>query len=112
MKGGGEMKRNVAICILLSIMTCGLYSFYWIYCLHQEVHSLDKQEHSSAGMALLLMFLTCGIYLFYWMYQQGKIIDRLKGIQSSQAMVYMVLSIFGLSLVSLAIMQADVNQLV
>lgn len=101
-------QRNVALCIVLTIVTCGLYSLYWMYCLHQDVSTLSNTQ-TSAGKAILLMLLTCGIYMFFWMYQQGKLIEQKR--HGSQAVVYLILSIFGLSLVSLAIMQSDVNQL-
>ena len=101
-------QRSVALCVVLTIVTCGLYGLYWMYCLHQDVCTLSETK-SSAGMAIVLMLLTCGIYMFFWMYQQGKIIEQRR--HGSQAIVYLILSIFGLSLVSLAIMQSDVNQL-
>lgn len=103
-------QRSVGLCILLSFVTCGLYGLYWMCCLHKDVSKLAKKP-SSAGKMMLLTLVTFGIYMFYWMYKQGKTIDQIRQVNGSQAIVYLLLSLFGLSLIALAIMQSDVNQL-
>lgn len=50
-------QRSVALCVVLTIVTCGLYGLYWMYCLHQDVCTLSETK-SSAGMAIVLMLLT------------------------------------------------------
>ena len=33
-------KRSIATCIVLSIVTLGIYMFYWMYKLHVETHAV------------------------------------------------------------------------
>ena len=30
-----KQNRSVAMCIVLSLVTCGIYALYWMYCIHQ-----------------------------------------------------------------------------
>ena len=29
-------QRNIAVCIILSIVTCGIYGIYWLICLNDD----------------------------------------------------------------------------
>lgn len=109
-------QRNIAVCIILSIVTCGIYGIYWFYQMTQEVASTNNKEYTtSGGMAILLTLVTCGIYSLYWNYKMGKALDdinmgRGRGTQN-RAGVYLLLSIFGLSIVSWALIQSELNTL-
>lgn len=108
--------KNLALCIILSLVTCGIYGYYWLYCLTEDVNTLSGQQGTSGGMVILLSIVTCGIYLWFWLYKQGTAIDQIKtsrGIPSSNsAILYLVLAIVGLSIVSYALMQNEINNLV
>ena len=69
----------------------------------------------SGGMVVLLSIVTCGIYQMIWMYKQGETIDRVKQsigrYSSNTAIIYLVLSIFGLNIVSMALLQDELNKL-
>lgn len=54
-------KRNIGLAILLSIVTCGVYLFYWSYKIYQETRLLSGDTSGSAGIDLLLSIVTCGI---------------------------------------------------
>ena len=109
-------QRNIVTCIILSVVTCGIYGLYWFVCLNNDVNTLNEQPGTAGGTALLLTIVTCGIYGLYWMYQQGTKIDAIKakrGIQSSNtAILYLVLSIIGLGIVSEAMMQNEINKMI
>ena len=108
-------QRNVAVCIILSIVTLGIYSIYWFICLTNETNEASGTDGTSGGMALLFTLITCGINSFYWMYKQGEKLDMAKtdrGIASSSSgILYLILSIFGLGIVSYALMQDSLNKL-
>lgn len=108
-------KRSVAVCIILSIVTCGIYGIYWFICLNNDTNTASNTFGTSGGVAFLLTLVTCGIYGFYWAYKQGEKIDAAKasrGIPTSNSgIVYLLLSIFGLSIVAWALMQNELNQL-
>ncbi len=66
--------RSLIAYILLSIITCNIYSFYFIYALARDTNVVCAGDGSkTAGMLklMLLSALTCGIYGFYWYYSLG-----------------------------------------
>lgn len=69
-------------------------------------------KQRSVGIAILLSIITCGIYGIYWLImlneakmQRGIMVD------SSASVLYLILSIFGLSIVSYALMQSELNKM-
>lgn len=69
-----ESNRSLVKYILLTIVTCGIYSFYFIYKMAQDVNIMCEGDHEeTAGLAkfLLLSFVTCGIYAYIWYYKLG-----------------------------------------
>lgn len=115
--GGGPIEqRNIALCIILSIVTCGIYGLYWIYKLTEDVNKLKGDPNAtSGGIVILLGIVTCGIYMWYWLYKQGDNLDQIKASRglpsSSSGLLYLILAIVGLSIVSYALMQNELNQL-
>ena len=43
-------RRNIALCIVLSIVTCGIYGLYWLLCLAEDV--LHRWYNDSEGRVL------------------------------------------------------------
>ena len=113
---GVVKQRNIAVAIILSIVTCGIYGIYWTICLVNEVNCLcDEPESTSGAVVFLLSLVTCGIYMFIWLYRVGERLDRVKqtlGLPTSNSgVLYCLLAVFGLSVVSYGILQDDVNKL-
>lgn len=72
-------QRNIAVCIILSIVTCGIYGLYWLVCLTNDTNTAaGTTDGTSGGMVLLLTIVTCNIYSLYWGYKQGEKIDIAK----------------------------------
>ena len=65
-------QRNIALCIILSIITCGIYGLYWFVCLTNDTNAAADTEGTSGGVALILTIITCNIYGLYWAYKQGE----------------------------------------
>lgn len=110
------VKRNIAVCIILSIVTCGIYGLYWLVCLANDTNIVSGERNgTSGGMVLLFSIITCGIYLFYFMYKQGVKLEAAKGnpgeSASGSGILYLVLAFFGLAIVSYALMQDELNKL-
>lgn len=110
-------KRGVALAIILSIITCGIYTIYWFIKLNDEINQLDGDANSvSGGVAFLLTLVTCGIYGLYWMYKMGDKLDNIhlrKGFPTqSRGIVYLILSLFGFNIVSYALMQDSLNKVI
>ena len=106
-------KRNIGVCILLSIITLGIYGIYWLYLLVKNTRSIQKDTNDCTGEMLCLIFLP--FYSLYWWYTRGEKVKQ--GFSEhnytsiGNGVIYLILSIFGLSIVSMAIMQSDFNSL-
>ncbi len=66
--------RNIFVYIFLAILTCGFYSYYFIYAMALDANTLcsgDGKKTPGLIKFLLLSVLTCGIYSIYWEYSLG-----------------------------------------
>ena len=105
-------KRNVAMAIVLSIVTCGIYSLYWFIKLTDEMNFVTgTQQDTSGGVALLLTIVTCGIYGYYWAWKQGDKLDKYYGTHGSRGVLYLILNFIGLGIVSYALIQDEINKM-
>lgn len=105
-------RRNIALCIIFSIITCGIYTMYWLVKINNEGKELaDQKEFTSGGLVLLFTIITCGIYGIYWGYKAGEMTDKMKGNPyGSTNILFLILSIFGLDIINYAIMQDAINK--
>ena len=105
--------RSVGMCVVLSIITCGIYGIYWYYCLNEDINEVTGRPGTSGGMVILFTLLSCGIYSIYWCYKMGEKLDAARAEQGtptgSLSILYLVLSIFGRDIVAWALMQNEVN---
>jgi len=105
--------RNVGIVILLSLITCGLYTLYWMFEITDEISYLSGDTSFTGGKVLLFTLITCGIYTFFWYYIVGSklmIAQRNHNrMVKDNSIIYLLLAIFGLGIISNAIIQNEVN---
>ena len=67
-------QRSLATFILLSIITCGIYSIFFWYSYTEDINKVcagDGNESPSYIVVLLLSIITCNIYMYYWYYKQA-----------------------------------------
>jgi polar amino acid transport system ATP-binding protein len=106
-------KRNIGISILLSFVTFGIYFIYWEYLLVKNIRTLKNDTSSCTGEMLCLVLVP--FYNLYWWYTRGKFVkDEFAANGASSAgneITYLLLGIFGLAIISMAIMQNDFNSL-
>lgn len=107
-------EKNLALCIILSIVTCGIYMYYWIVCLTDDTNAIAGEPEDTSGvMALVLTIVTCGIYSLYWAYKRGEKIDKAHQLNGQAAsnggVLYLILYIFG-GIIALALIQNEVNK--
>lgn len=74
--GYGPVKNDRSLIgwLLLSIVTCGIYSYYFLYCLARDINVMCQDDGDfTPGLAafILLSFVTCGFYAYYWYYKIG-----------------------------------------
>lgn len=107
---GNVKKRSIAICVILSFITCGLYFIYWQLKLNTEINYLSGEEHAaSSGVVFLLSLFTCGLYSIYWAYKMGERSDVIYGSNRSYHILFLILQICGLPLISAILMQDTIN---
>lgn len=66
--------RGLLSYILLSIITCGIYSYYFLYKMAHDVNiACEGDGENTSGLVafILLSFITCGIYAWVWYYKLG-----------------------------------------
>ena len=103
-------QRNIALCVILSFITCGIYTLYWFVTMTDDMNYLaGDTKTSSGGMALVLTIVTCGIYGWYWAYKMGEKTDFIKGVSGSTSIVYIILQLCGLGIVNYCLIQDTIN---
>lgn len=108
--------RSIPLCIILSIVTCGIYSLYWFVVMTDDANRLSQSHNQPSGItALLLTIITCNIYGIYWAYKMGEKLDiayAQNGLPTQNlAMVYLILELF-IPIVGWALMQNTINTLI
>ena len=96
-------------------MTCGICGIVWLYFLVEDVKTLTGDtEGMNGALVIILGIVTCNIFLLYWFYKAGQAIDdvavREGKAAGSRGILYLILAFFGLSIVSCALMQNELNQ--
>jgi hypothetical protein len=107
-------RRDIAACIIFSLITCGIYSIYWFICLADDVNTVSNEQDTSGGMVFLLTLLTCGIYGFYWAYRCGEKLDKAKqmhGINAGNGGAFYLLILLFAGIISYAVIQHEINKL-
>ena len=110
-------ERNIAISIILTIITCGIYGIYWFIVLTDDVKQLSQDDDAaSGGIAFILTLITCGIYGIYWAYKMGKLIEKAqnnKGLPAKDnSVLYLVLEIIGFGIINYALIQNELNAMI
>lgn len=103
-------ERNIVTCILLSLVTCGFYSIYWIIMLAREAVSVkDPADNGLLEIVLMLFLPFLGIFMAEKKFAEG---CAARGIaHSDNSILYLVLGLFGLGIVSMCMLQNDLNKL-
>ena len=71
--------RSLVVSILLTIITVGIYYFYFIYRLAKDTNIAcadDGMNTRGLALYLVLSIITCGIYSLYWEYT---LMERIAG---------------------------------
>lgn len=66
--------RSIAFYIILSVITCGIYGYYFLYTMARDTNVAcagDGENTPGLAQLILLSIVTCGIYAYYWDYKIG-----------------------------------------
>lgn len=105
-----EHVKNIALCVVLSLVTCGIYNLYWQSQQIATVNELLLEDRYDFWRWLLFCVLTCGLYHVYHEYRMSEDLARICGRpEKNDGLVSLLLTIFGLSVVADAIQQSHIN---
>ena len=114
---GGPKNRSIGVCILLSIVTCGIYGIIWLVQMVDELNTAAGETNATSGiLVFLLSLVTCNIYSWYWFYKAGELVNRASGARGgaqdqNRGILYLILSIIGFNIISMALIQDELNKL-
>ncbi len=102
--------RNLVKCILLSIVTCGIYGIIWIVkAVGEAVKVKDTSDSAVLEIVLALFLPFLGFFLAEKKFAEGCQARDIP--HSDNSIIYLILGIFGLSIVSLCLMQNELNKI-
>ncbi len=75
--GGGLQvvgaKREPAMVIVFTLVTCFIYLFYWWYITSAEIKNALGRQDINPALDIVLGILTCGIYFIYLAYRNPQL---------------------------------------
>ena len=110
-------KRNVALCVIFTIITFGIYGFYWLAQINNCANELaDPPQKTSGVIVVLLTIVTCGLYGIYWAYRMGGLLDTALAKRSmptqNRSVTYLILAVIQLGFVGWILMQNTINSMI
>ncbi len=108
---------DIAVGIILSIVTCGLYNIYWNYREFESMNALLGRQEYRFWYWAILSIITCGIFHIYYEYKMGSDLLRILKQKGHDAnpnlpLIGLALSCFALTIVADAVYQHEINRLV
>lgn len=103
-------KRDIVVWIIISIVTCGIGGLIWLYNINEDMNAVCDDGFNVQGWLVLVLYLVCcHFYLIYWSYKMGQRLDAWHNYSTSRAVLFLILSIFGLDIVVWALLQDELN---
>lgn len=108
-------QKSIVTCIILSIVTCGIYGIIWFINIVDDLNTASGDVNGQSGVVVFILTLvTCNIYGLFWAYKAGEkvsIIRQRNGLSSdsNNGILYLILNLFGLSIVTYALVQTELN---
>jgi hypothetical protein len=105
--------RDPLMVVLFGFLTCGIYMWFWLYTTSTELKNALGREDINPTMDVVLSIVTCGFYFIYLLYKYPQLMlemqDRVGKPRNDISMTSLLLGIFGLGIVSVAIIQSELN---
>jgi len=107
-------ERGVVVSILLTILTCGIYGWVLLYKIGDELNAHQGKGQLKPGVDLLLILVTCGLWGIYVMYKYPRVLQEITADEKipvvDLTVPCLILTIFGLQIAALAILQSELNK--
>jgi hypothetical protein len=106
---------GVAVGILLTLITCGIYGLFWQYKQIVTLNAWLGRQEFSFVLWLLLSLLTCGIFALYYEYKMSVAINDIQRtwgirVNGDLPVLCVLLSLLATPIVSLALQQNAINE--
>ena len=90
-------KKDIVTCILLSIITLGIYTIFWTVDLMFQTDKCFKERKTSVLLKIVYTIITGGLYAIYWVYRIGKEMAAKSKYIVDKASIYAVLIFFAIA---------------
>ncbi len=112
---GGPYHANVALYLILSLLTLGLFNLYWNWRQMGACNAMLGRHEFSWILWILLSLLTFGIYHFYYQYKMGAAINEIQDVfgmpvTEGLPVLSLVATLFGFGIVTDCIHQFELNK--
>lgn len=120
--------KSPGMVLLLNVITCGFYSYFWMYSTTEDLKYLSNRPDVPSGITVVILTLvTCGLYEIYWYYKIGSVIEGIyhqnnlvSPVSGSKYMILIlvgfILSCFGIGAILVLLLpliaQQDINNLI
>lgn len=105
-------KRSVATVIVLTIITCGIYGWYWLYTTSNELHLVSGTKTVDPVVSLLLAIFLGSVGYAIFGYDSAVCIDKInenRNVSSDNKIAYILLG-FIIPIVLIGILQNEINR--
>ncbi|RUM89712.1 MAG: hypothetical protein DSZ24_00520 [Thermodesulfatator sp.] len=113
-----EYRKGIASSIVLTLLTCGIYNFFWQNHQIKTINLLLGRNVLSFWRWFFLTLITCGLYHIYHEYLTGKYIVEIQSkigkypLSNNLPLIALILSILGLPFITDAIEQKELNEII
>jgi hypothetical protein len=118
--GGGGVsaigeKRDPVMVLVYTFLTCGIYLYFWLHATSTDFkNALGGREDINPTLDVVLSIFTCGLYFIYLLYKYPQLIlelqDRTSQPRNDISTISIVLGIVGLGIVSIFMIQTELNK--
>ncbi len=114
--GVGRYSASVALYLILTIVTLGLFNLYWNYRQMQACNELLERREFSWLLWILLCVVTFGLYYFYYQYKMGAVINEIQDrydlpFTEGLPILSVVAAIIGFGVIADCIHQHELNKI-
>jgi hypothetical protein len=111
-----EHRLDVAAGIIFSVISCGIYNVFWNYRQMQALNLLLGREEFSFAKWAILTLVSCGLYHIYYEYRMGVELQNWltqngRQVNDNLAMIGLIMSVCGLTVIADAVYQHELNKL-
>jgi len=110
-----NFSSNIALDVILTIITCSIYWFFWQARQIRALNYMLKEQRFNFVLWFFVSILTCFLFNIYYEYIMAKAIveiQKREGMPPSNDLpvISLILSLFGLHVVTDAIQQYEINK--